>query len=152
MQAESRTKIEDERRDRASRLHVAALRLLRRLRSEDDALDISPARLSVLSILVFGGASTPGELARLENVTRPTMTGLLAGLEQDGFVRRLSNPEDRRSVTVRATKAGVALLHRGRDRRVETLAQLLDSLAESDRRTLDQAARIINDRLLRQSK
>lgn len=129
-------------------LHSAALRLLRRLRSEDEALDISPARLSVLSILVFAGPRTPAELARLEHVTRPTMTGLLVGLERDGLVQRRPNPGDRRSVRVEATRAGVSLLVRGRDQRIETLARLLASLDDSERQTLDEAARIISERLL----
>ena len=58
----------------AARIHAAALHLLRRLAQEDRATGVSPARLSALSVLVFGGPRTIGALAAAEGVTPPTMT------------------------------------------------------------------------------
>jgi len=51
-------------RDVADRLHSAAIHLLRRLRRQDDAMGLTPARASALSILVFGGPATLTMLAR----------------------------------------------------------------------------------------
>ena len=71
----------------ADRLHSAAIHLLRRIRKVDEASGLSAARLSALSVLVFGGATTVGALARAEQVSAPTMSRLVSGLERDGFVR-----------------------------------------------------------------
>ena len=47
----------------ADQLHSAAIHLLRRVRKQDIATGEGPARLSALSVLVFGGPKTLGELA-----------------------------------------------------------------------------------------
>src|SRR5690349_775969 len=80
----------------APRLHSAVLHLLRRLAREDRASGQSPARLSALSVLVFGGPRAIGRLARDEGVSAPTTTRLVAGLEADGLVTRTTDPADRR--------------------------------------------------------
>jgi DNA-binding MarR family transcriptional regulator len=116
----------------ADRLHSAAIHLLRRLRVEDEALGISAPRLSVLSILVFGGPRRVGELAATEHVEPPTMTRLIDGLERDGYVVREPDLDDARAVIVRATDAGTAALIEGRDRRVQAFASLLRSLPQRD--------------------
>jgi hypothetical protein len=63
----------------ADRLHSAAIQLLRRVRKLDVATGEGPARLSALSVLVFGGAETLGELAAAEQVKPPTMSRIVAG-------------------------------------------------------------------------
>lgn len=114
----------------ATRLHAAAIHLLRRLRTEDAAAGMSAARLSALSVLVFGGARTMGELAAAEQVTPPTMTRLVASLAEAGLVERVPDPTDGRVVRVHATEAGRRVLEAGRDRRVAHLAGLLEGLGE----------------------
>ena len=76
----------------ADRLHSAAIHLLRRLRVEDEALGISAPRLSVLSVLVFAGPMRIGALAATEQVEPPTMSRLVDGLQEDGYVRRDPTP------------------------------------------------------------
>src|SRR6476646_4118818 len=127
----------------AARIHSAALHLLRRLAHEDRATGVSPARLSALSVLVFGGPRTIGALAAAEGVTPPTMTRLVAALVADGLVERLEEPGDRRAVMLQASPAGRATLLAGRDRRVTTLSAMLAPLTPKERRRLDQAAAII---------
>jgi len=112
----------------ADRLHSAAIHLLRRLRVRDLASGIGPAQLSALSVLVFGGPRSLGELADAEQVRPPTMSRIVAGLERDGLVRRRPT-EDKRRVSLEATAKGTKILQEGRQRRVESLAvavQLLD--------------------------
>lgn len=121
----------------ATRLHSIAIRLLRRLRAEDTGLGLSAARLSALSVVVFGGPLSPGELAAAEQVAPPTMTRLLKALESLDLVERIPHPEDRRSVLVRATDDGRRLLEEGRARRVRRLVEVLDSLDEADWELLD---------------
>jgi DNA-binding MarR family transcriptional regulator len=127
----------------AARFHSAILHLLRRLVQEDRASGLTPARLSALSVLVFGGERTIGALASAEGVTPPTMTRLVAGLVADGLVERTGHPTDRRAVRVRATEAGRARLLAGRDRRVTALRDLIEPLSPKERRRLDQAAAIV---------
>ena len=104
---------------------------------------MSPSRLSALSVLVFGGPRTIGALATIEGVTPPTMTRLVAGMVADGLVDRLPDDADRRIVRVAASDRGRALLLAGRDRRVATLAAMLEPLTPKERRRLEAASAII---------
>lgn len=122
--------------DTADRLHSAAIHLLRRLRREDDASGLSAPRLSALSVLVFGGARTIGELAAAEQVRVPTMSRLVKALEDDGLLRRDPDATDGRVVRVEATMAGRELLHAGRRRRVAALSADVARLTMQERTTL----------------
>jgi DNA-binding MarR family transcriptional regulator len=134
----------------ADRLHSAAIHLLRRLRVEDEALGISAPRLSLLSVLVFGGPMRIGELARIEQVEPPTMTRLVDGLVRDGLAVREPDPDDARAVQVRATPTGARTLRRGRAQRVATLRNRLATLSPAELETLGQGVdvleRIVRDR------
>lgn len=132
----------------ADRLHSAAIHLLRRLRAEDEALGISAPRLSLLSVLVFGGPARIGELARIEQVEPPTMTRLVDGLVRDGLAEREPDPEDARAVRVRATPTGVRTLRRGRARRVATLRDRLAALSPTELDTLGRGVDVL-ERIVR---
>jgi len=127
----------------ADRLHSAAIHLLRRLRRHDEAMGLTPARASALSIMVFGGPLTLGSLARAEQVSAPTITRLIVGMERDGLVRRESDAQDGRVAWLHATPKGTRLLHEGRQRRVAALADDLNRLSDADRATLAAAAEIL---------
>ncbi|HET9707326.1 MAG TPA: MarR family transcriptional regulator [Gemmatimonadales bacterium] len=127
----------------ADRLHSAAIHLLRTLRREDQALGVGPAKLSALSVLVFGGPRSIGALARAEHVRLPTMSRLVSGLERDGLATRTPDPEDGRASRVYPTAHGRRVLHQGRARRVATLARRLEQLPEADRALLARAADLI---------
>lgn len=129
--------------DIADRLHSAAIHLLRTLRKIDDETGLTAPRLSILSVLVFAGPRTLGQLARTEQVKPPTMTKLVDALEQDGFVKRTSNPSDGRVTIISATKKGEALMWLGRSRRVESLAARLDKLTKKELAELDRAAAMV---------
>ena len=127
----------------AQRLHGAAIHLLRRLRTEDDASGLTAPRLSALSVLVFGGPRSIGELAAAEQVRPPTISRLVRELERDGLVRRETDAADARVQRLHATPAGEALLTAGRARRVARLAASLAALPAADRRLLAQAAPLL---------
>jgi DNA-binding MarR family transcriptional regulator len=131
------------RRATADRLHSAAIHLLRNVRASDVETGLSPARLSALSVLVFGGPRTISELAATEQVRLPTMSGIVRGLEDEGLVRRASDPADRRASRIHATARGRNLLLRGRARRVDNLAERLKALDREELRTLAAAAVLI---------
>ena len=111
----------------ADQLHSAAIHLLRRLRVRDRESGIGPAQLSALSVLVFGGPRSLGELADAEQVKPPTMSRIVTGLEREGLVRRRPT-EDGRRMRLEPTARGTKILKEGRKRRVESLAQTLVSL------------------------
>jgi DNA-binding MarR family transcriptional regulator len=134
----------DENHEVATRLHSGALRLLRRLRRLDDAMGLSAPRASALSVLVFGGPTTLGHLAGVEQVTPPTISRLVVGMERDGLVRRKSDPRDQRVVWLHPTAKGVRLLQQGRERRVAALAEDVRRLGAADRATLAAAAAILD--------
>lgn len=129
--------------DLADRLHSAAIHLLRRLRREDDASGLPAPQLSAMSVIVFGGAITLGALANAEQVRPPTITKLVAALEEQGLVEREPDPQDRRVMRVKATARGTRLLHDGRRRRVASLAASLGELAAADRAALARAIPIL---------
>jgi len=129
--------------DLADRLHSAAIHLLRRLRREDDASGLPAPQLSAMSVIVFGGPITLGALATAEQVRPPTITKLVAALEEQGLVERESDPEDRRVMRVKATARGTRLLYDGRRRRVASLAASLGELAAADRAALARAVPIL---------
>jgi DNA-binding MarR family transcriptional regulator len=133
----------------ADRLHSAAIQLLRRLRREDQAMGLTAARASALSVLVFGGRPlTLGALAQAEQVSAPTITRLIVGMERDGLVRRDADPNDGRVVWLQPTTKGARLLHAGRKRRVAVLEAELATLAPAERETMAAATAIL-ERLLR---
>src|SRR5438477_10694864 len=126
----------------AGRLHSAAIHLLRRLRVRDLASGIGPAQLSALSVLVFGGPRSLGELAEAEQVRPPTMSRIVSGLERTGLVKREAT-EDGRRVRLVATAKGTKILWEGRKRRVESLANALASLGETERARVRELAELL---------
>lgn len=124
----------------ADRLHSAAIHLLRRLRKEDEAIGLTAARTSALSVVVFGGPVTIGQLATAEQVSAPTMTRMLVGMERDGLLKRERDVEDGRVVWIRATAKGTRILQEGRRRRVEALAGELADLSAGELTLLLKAA------------
>jgi DNA-binding MarR family transcriptional regulator len=127
----------------ADRLHSASIHLLRRLRRQDDASGVTAPHLSALSVLVFGGARTLGELAAAEQVRPPSMTRIVQKLEREGLVERKADPADRRAVRLRATDAGRRILEEGRARRVHSLAERLRALDADDLACLERAAGLL---------
>ena len=104
---------------------------------------MSAPRLSALSVVVFGGPLTLGELAAAEQVRPPTMTRIVSALERAQLVVREPDPTDGRIVRVRATPAGERTLHAGRERRVAALAERLQSLPAAERDTLARALEVL---------
>lgn len=127
----------------ADRLHSAAIHLLRGLRRNDAATGVGPAKLSALSVLVFGGPRSVGALARAEQVRLPTMSRLVAALERDGLATRVPDPKDRRSTIVHPTGVGRSVLRRGRERRLADLTRRLDALTAAELDVVDQATALV---------
>lgn len=135
----------------ADRLHSAAIHLLRRVRKQDVATGEGPARLSALSVLVFGGPKTLGELAAAEQVRPPTMSRIVAGLARSRLIHIAADPQDARRMRIVATSKGVRLLQQGRQRRIAYLASHLNRLAPQQLAKLGDAVEILQALLERWS-
>ena len=133
----------------ASHLHGAAIHLLRRVRRDDPLMALTPARASVLSILVFGGPKSPGELAQMEQVAAPTMTKLINGLVRDRYVVKRASSADGRAVVITATAKARQALAAGRRRRIKLVRDLFADLTDDQWQTLGAAADLIERSLSR---
>jgi DNA-binding MarR family transcriptional regulator len=124
----------------ASDLNSAAIHLLRALRATDRAAGLTPARLSALSVLVFGGPSPLGRLARTEDVAGPTMTRIVDGLCDLGLAERRPHPDGGRLVLVAATAEGERVMRAARQARIDTIVAALRALPPADRAAIAAAS------------
>ncbi|MEU2625637.1 MarR family transcriptional regulator [Kitasatospora sp. NPDC007106] len=115
-----------------SQLRSSTMRLARRLRHQRVEESLSPTEMGVLGTLARCGKATPGELARREHVQPPSMTRIIAMLEEKGLVRREPHPDDRRQVVVSSTEQAEAILTESRRRRNAWLAELAEGLSEEE--------------------
>lgn len=127
----------------AAQLRDSITRLNRRLRQARPLGDLTITQLSALTSLELGGALTPRELADAERVQPPTMTKIIAKLEDRGLVQRTPHPTDGRQVILAATEAGRAVIVEHRRARDAWLAQRLAVLGPDERETLHRAAEIL---------
>jgi DNA-binding MarR family transcriptional regulator len=121
------------------------------VRREDPAAGVPPAQLSALSVLVFGGPRTLGELAAAEQVRPPTMTRVVQALEQRRLVRRERDARDGRVHRLRATAKGRRVLQAARARRVGNLAALLDGLSREEIASIREAAELVERALAQET-
>ncbi|MER7416601.1 MarR family transcriptional regulator [Micromonospora peucetia] len=127
----------------APQLRDAITRLNRRVRQARPVGDLTVTQLSALTSLQLAGALTPRELADVERVQPPTMTRIVAKLEERGLVQRTPHPTDGRQVILAATEGGRAVLEQFERVRDEWLASRLAELTEAERDILRQAAEIL---------
>lgn len=89
-----------------------------------------------LNRLYGDGPARISDLARLEGVTQPAMTGLVNRLEGEGLVARSADPTDARAALVTLTDAGRAFVAARRVERVHVLSGRVERLPEADRRAI----------------
>ena len=128
----------------ASRLRLAVVRLNRRLRAQRTNSSVTLTQVSALSALRKCGPLTPGELAAKEGVQPPSMTRVIAALEEYGFVSRRPHPTDGRQAIVALTDQGTAYLRAEVSAREAWLDSRLAELDEDERELLGRAAEIID--------
>jgi DNA-binding MarR family transcriptional regulator len=130
--------------DAASALNSGAIHLLRGLAAVDRQAGLTPARLSALSVIVFGGPRSLGALAAAEGVAGPTMTRIVDGLVSAGLAQRAPDPRDGRAVVIAPTAAGDSLMRAAAGRRIAAIAAALATLPAADRRRLVAAAGLLD--------
>ena len=127
----------------ANALRPALLKLTRIVRQQRVDRSVTLTELSALGTLLIRGELTAGELAASEQVRPPSMTKVLAGLEERGLVRRVASPTDKRQAILSITDAGRALLDEERQARNAWLARRLATLNDAQRDLLRQAAPVL---------
>jgi DNA-binding MarR family transcriptional regulator len=133
-----------------SRLRMVVARLSRRLRQEANE-GATPSQLAALATIERHGPITLGDLAAHERVRPPTMTRIIAGLEETRLVRRDIDPSDRRVARVTITSEGSRLLTRSRTRKDAFLASLLERLEPDEHAAVERAVPVL-ERLIDESR
>jgi DNA-binding MarR family transcriptional regulator len=112
-------------------------------RAAEGLASLSDTQLAALAVLDRHPEMTPGELAEYEKVQPPSMTRVIAVLEERGLLRRAPHSTDRRQVVLTATEEGRALVSQARRRRDAWLAKRLNELSPQERATLRAAAPVL---------
>lgn len=120
------------------RLRLALTRLAR-IQRQTFPTGLTPSQQSTLAVIDHHGPIRLGDLARIEAVSPPTITKIVAKLEGQGLVSREGDPDDRRIVQVSITDEGHARMAETRQRRNQWLAEQLARLDPHDAASLHQA-------------
>ena len=128
--------------DVANRLNSLSIHMVRRV-ARATAAEITPSRLSLLSVIVFGGVGTVSELAHAQDVSVPAVTRMLDALEKADLISRKAGQADRRTVRVFATEQGRRLMELARARRVQHIVNELSILSARELELLLEAATLL---------
>jgi DNA-binding MarR family transcriptional regulator len=116
-------------------LGQAVHRVARRLRKRAD-LSLTASQTSALTTVERHGELRLGELARLEQIGKSTMTRLVSKLEDAGYLHRWVDPTDGRVSLVKVTAHGAAILLEARSRQQAYLLRQFEALDAADQAAL----------------
>jgi len=130
----------------ATSLRISVSRLARRMRAERVAQGLQPelsdSQLAALAALKKR-TMTPGELAEHEKVQPPSITRVIASLEERGLIQRMPHPSDRRQVVLTVTVQGRDVVRQVRQLREAWLARRLRDLTPAEQAVLKEAVPIL---------
>jgi DNA-binding MarR family transcriptional regulator len=124
----------------AAALRVSIGLLVRRLRQIPVEGELTLSETSAIARLDRGGPTTPGALARQEQISPQSMGATLGALEARGLIERAPDPADGRRAVMSITDAGRQLLRSRRTAKVQQLSRALST--EFTPGELDQLAAI----------
>ena len=119
----------------AAALSQSIHRLSRRMRKQAQ-LQLTASQMSALTTVERHGELRLGELTRLEQIGKSTMTRLVAKLVHAGYIERRVDPNDGRGFLVSLTDHGAAVLRTAASRQHAYLARQLEALGATDRHVL----------------
>jgi DNA-binding MarR family transcriptional regulator len=125
------------------RFHHLAIRMLRGLRRVDEAHGFSGPRASALSVLVFRGPHSLGELAAAEGVKAPTMSRLVKAMQSEGLVETAITSHDQRQIRIAASARGRRLMLKGRELRLAAVAKLFESASPAEAKALETVVKLL---------
>lgn len=117
-------------RDLSNDLVVLSARLVREIRR--NSVDLPAASTRLMSLLDELGPSTIGALAQADRCSQPTMTGIVNGLADKGWVQRDPHPDDARSALVSMTPEGLQTLTAVRRRNATLVAERIEASGRSE--------------------
>lgn len=126
----------------ADALRLVIGRIARRLRQQSLG-DMTPSQRSVLASLDRHGSLRIGELARIENISAPSLSGIVGRLEARGYVERTGDPDDARSTIVEVTPLAVEALAEARAERNAFLRRRLSTFSQEEREDLVRAVALL---------
>ena len=105
---------------------------------------LSHAALNALAVIEGNGSPmTAGAVGAQMHITSGTMTSVLDTLERNGYITRLTDPDDRRRVLVDVTPEAQAVLDRLLPEVVQTTTAVMAGIGDTELRAfLDTLARI----------
>jgi len=124
-------------------LSLAIGQLLRRLRAESNADELTWSQTVALSRLEQAGSMTTADLARAESVKPQSMGATLAELEREGLIGRQPHPTDGRQVLFSLTDAGVEARRKRSAAKQKWLLAAMAKLDPDEQQTLISAAALI---------
>ncbi len=116
----------------AAGLRAAVNRLAYHLRTPATDRGLTPSRLSVLLLLNRYGEQRPGEIATAVGIRPASMTRLTEALEDEGWVARTPDPDDRRACRLTLTDHGVQVLQDWRREGITWLSDEISTLDEAE--------------------
>ena len=125
----------------ATDLRLACMRISRRIRFESSH-DVAPHQFSVLCRLEEA-PRTPGELAEIERVAKPSMTRTVGALVDRGLVLRQDDPLDGRSVILSLSEEGRRSVKAIRRKRDAWMATRVARLTPEEQDVLARATQIL---------
>lgn len=126
-------------------VHAVGVELESTVRASLSKRGISEGRLRILAILLDRSEpATHSELADESGVTKGTITGLVDGLERDGYVQRQPDIQDRRVTRIQLTPAGQAYLDQILPGHLSRLARSMAGLTATEQRTLVELLRKVH--------
>ena len=125
-------------------LRPSLLRLTRILRNQRVDMSVTLTQLSAMGTLQKKGAMSAGDLAACERVQPPSMTKVLASLEDKGLVTREAHPTDKRQAIIVLTQTGVELLDSERRQRDAWLSKRVDRLTPDERDALREVIPVLD--------
>jgi DNA-binding MarR family transcriptional regulator len=123
--------------DLARKMVIAAVKLVRWLRTVDKNPTLTRLQTSALGAIVFSGGISPSALADLERVHRPTMTRVISELVERGLITREKDLQDARGAILRVTDTGLDIWQRGQARTVAPLVERIAALPPRERAELE---------------
>jgi DNA-binding MarR family transcriptional regulator len=129
----------------ASQLRLTIARLSRRIRQETAIAGetLTASSMAALASIERLGPITLGELATVERVQPPSMTRMVARIEEFGYATRVTDSGDRRVARVEITERGRKVLARSRTRKNAFLAKRVARLTDAERAVLAAAIPIL---------
>ncbi len=96
-------------------------------------LKITMPQFFVMDYLNHNGETRMTDLAEFVNVTTAAMTGIVDRLVRDGYLMRVSDPDDRRIIKVRLTSKGSSIVRNVVEKRKEITIKMFGAISEAER-------------------